>query len=123
MVRDITRQEEGSREMGENLMLQIFIEEFTLGKVVLLDSREVAPGVLCMVFLHMLITTANSQKGLLRVCCRYLNSGIEDACSAYDHCHGMVQLSFAAADSAPREFFSPDRLRELESKQEGRQGM
>jgi hypothetical protein len=60
VIRDITRQENSSREVRENLRLDIANDNFTSGIAAQFDSVEVTPGELCMFFLDRMITTANS---------------------------------------------------------------
>jgi hypothetical protein len=67
--------------------------------------------------LHVLpqqvFNNANSQIGLPDLASG-LESGIEEGYSCADYCSGMIKFSFAS-DSILCEFFSPDRIRELDS--------
>jgi hypothetical protein len=64
LMRDVTTQEKGSREVSENLWLDIANEDFTINMETHFNAVEVTPGVLCMFILHPLITTAYIQMGV-----------------------------------------------------------
>ena len=66
-----------------------------------------------MFFLYQLITTPKIKIRPLKVSCNHLDSGVDDRCFASDHCRNIMQFSFAA-DRFLVEFFSPERLRELD---------
>ena len=96
VMRDITRQEDGSQEERKNLQSEIANDEFTTPQPVRFNSREVTHGILCIFLLYKLLSTANSQIGDLRVNSSHHEIGEVDGVSAADHCRGLMQFSFAA---------------------------
>ena len=57
-IRDVTRKENGSREVRENLRADIKNVDFTISRATHFNAVKVTPGVLCMFILHHMITTA-----------------------------------------------------------------
>ena len=96
VMREITRQEDGSQEERKNLQLDVANDEFTTPQPVRFNAREVTHGVLCIFLLYKLLSTANSQVGDLRVNSSHHEIGEVDGVSAADHCRGLMQFSFAA---------------------------
>jgi hypothetical protein len=80
---------------------------YTISQAMHFHASEVSPGILCMYFLHRLLTTANTQRGGLVASGTHLMNGIQDGCTAADHCRQMMQFSLAA-DRLLGEFFSPE---------------
>ena len=78
---------------------------YTISQAMHFQASEVSPGILCMYFLHRLLTTANTQRGGLVASGTYLMDSIQDGCTAADHCRQMMQFSLAA-DRFLGEFFS-----------------
>lgn len=109
VMREITRQEDGSQEERKNLQLDVAIDEFTTPQPVRFNAREVTHGVLCIFLLYKLLSTANSQVGDLRVNSSHLMIGQVDGVFAADHCRGLMQFSFAA-NRILGDLLSPERL-------------
>ena len=61
VLRDATVKGDGSQREIENLQRGIAMRDFQIIKPTHFNAREVTPGVLCMFFIRMLVSTANSQ--------------------------------------------------------------
>ena len=72
-------------------------------------ADEVTPGVLCMFFIRMLISTANSQISTLTANYNLLQTGEVEGVAAADHTRGVMQFALAA-DRILGGFFDPEGL-------------
>jgi hypothetical protein len=60
VMRDITVKGDGSQREIENLQSSISMRDFHIIRPTHINASEVTPGVLCMFFIRMLLSTANS---------------------------------------------------------------
>jgi hypothetical protein len=60
VMRNITTKGDGSQREIENLQSSISMRDFHIIKPTHFNASEVTPGVLCMFFIRMLLSTANS---------------------------------------------------------------
>ena len=60
VLRDATVKGDGSQREIENLQRSISMRDFQIIKATHFAASEVTPGVLCMFFIRMLVSTANS---------------------------------------------------------------
>jgi hypothetical protein len=87
------------------------LRDFQIIKATHFAASEVTPGVLCMFFIRMLVSTANSQISTLRANHTLLQTGEVGGVAAADHTHGVMQFSLAA-DRMLGSFFDPEGLEE-----------
>ena len=111
VLRDATVKGDGSQREIENLQRGIAMRDFQIIKPTHFAAREVTPGVLCMFFIRMLVSTANSQISTLRANHMLLQTGEVGGVAAADHTRGVMQFSLAA-DRILGRFFDPEGLEE-----------
>ena len=111
VMRDITVKGDVSQREIENLQRSISMRDFQIIKVTHFNASEVTPGVLCMFFIRMLVSTANSQISTLRANHTLLQTGEVGGVAAADHTRGVMQFSLAA-DRMLGSFFDPEGLEE-----------
>ena len=111
VMRDITVKGDGSQREIENLQRSISLRDFQIIKATHFAASEVTPGVLCMFFIRMLVSTANSQISTLRANHMLLQTGEVGGVAAADHTRGVMQFSLAA-DRMLGSFFDPEGLEE-----------
>ena len=87
------------------------LRDFHIIKQTQYTASEVTPGVLCMFFIRMLVSTANSQISTLRANHTLFQTGEVEGVAAADHIRGVMQLSLAA-DRILGSFFDPEGLEE-----------
>jgi hypothetical protein len=109
VMRDITVKGDGSQREIENLQRSISLRDFQTIKATHFAASEVTPGVLCMFFIRMLVSTANSQISTLRANHSLLQTGEVGGVAAADHTRGVMQFSLAA-DRMLGSFFDPEGL-------------
>ena len=85
------------------------MRDFHVIKPMQYTASEVTPGVLCMFFIRMLISTANSQISTLTANFTLLQTGEVEGVAAADHTRGVKQFSLAA-DRILGSFFDPEGL-------------
>ena len=111
VMRDITVKGDGSQREIENLQRSISLRDFQTIKATHIAASEVTPGVLCMFFIRMLVSTANSQISTLRANHTLLQTGEVGGVAAADHTRSVIQFSLAA-DRMLGSFFDPEGLEE-----------
>ena len=87
------------------------MRDFQVIKPFHFTASEVTPGVLCMFFIRMLLSTAISQTSTLRANHALLQTGEVLGVAAADHTRGVMQFSLAA-DRILGSFFDPEGLEE-----------
>ena len=85
------------------------MRDFHVIKPTQFTADEVTPGVLCMFFIRMLVSTANSQISTLTANYTLLQTGEVEGVAAADHTRGVMQFALAA-DRILGGFFDPEGL-------------